>query len=70
MRILALSLWLCTSPAAYNEFKASGLIVLPSTRTLESVKSKMRVNDGFCPKVYGWMLDLLEVFKAHTGGRD
>jgi len=65
MRV-ALSLWL-RSPATYNEFKESGLIILPSTRTLESLKSRMRVSEGVCPKVYGWMLDVLDFFKVHRG---
>jgi len=53
---MALSLYTC-SPVGYREFKNASLMVFPSEQTMDRMISKMRTNDGICPKTYQWLYD-------------
>jgi hypothetical protein len=49
----ALTLYL-RSQVGYEEFKENSPQCLPSVRTLRKLQSKMGVNEGYNPTIYGW----------------
>ena len=59
---VALSLWLRSS-TGYEEFKASGLKIMPLALLLKQMKAKMMYDDGNAPIVYGWLADEISLGK-------
>ena len=54
---LALSLWANAGSRAYQEFRESSFVILPSIRTLQHKKSSLSVSEGFEPKLYSSFYD-------------
>ena len=57
---IALAAWL-DSPRGYQKMKKDSIKIMPSTRTLQRLQAKMKLNAGICPKVYGWIYDDLNL---------
>jgi len=57
-KILRVALSLYTrSKVGYDELWNSSIEVMPSSSTLAHIKSKMKMTDGTCPKMYQWFYD-------------